>query len=352
MRLAAGQFRELTQDDLRFARQIGCTGVTVNKPDLDSPAWVAFLNGQFRAASGPRAPTTRWSALELAQLRAAVEAHGLVLECIEGVPKNLIDRAILGLPGAEAQIEDFKATIRAMGQAGIPVLGYAWIPDQVWRTAKAAHGRGGALVTAYDHAIGAGIATGTLPPRDEAAMWANWERFIDAVLPVAEAAGVKLSLHPDDPPVPALDGVARIFRDEAAFARAMRYADSPNHGIAFCTGTFAEAGAETMMAALTRFAREGRIHYVHLRSVAGQLPRFAEAFIDEGTVDAVAVLRTLHEAGFDGFVIDDHVPHVIGDTVWGHRSRAHATGFIAGILRTLGADATPPHAHVQRETTP
>lgn len=169
-------------------------------------------------------------------------------------------------------------------------------------------------------------------------MWATWERFIDAVLPVAEQAGVKLALHPDDPPVLALDGVARIFRSEAAFARAMSRADSPNHGIAFCTGTFAEAGAETMMAALARFARARRIHYVHLRSVAGALPRFAESFIDEGSVDAVAVLRTLHDAGFDGFVIDDHVPHVVGDTVWGHRSRAYATGFIAGILRALGAD--------------
>jgi mannonate dehydratase len=328
----------LTQADLAFARQIGCAGVTVNKPDLDSPAWVAFLNKEFTAAAGPRAPTKRWSALDLAQMRAAVEAHGLTLDCIEGVPRNLLDRAMLGLPGADEQIEDFKATIRAMGQAGIPVLGYNWIPDGVWRTAKAAHGRGGALITAYDDDVGQRVATGTLPPRDDAQMWTNWERFITAVLPVAESAGVKLSLHPDDPPVPVLDGVARIFRDEAAFARAMAFADSPHHGICFCTGTFAEAGADAMMAALRRFAREGRIHYVHLRSVAGELPRFAEAFIDEGSVDPVAVLRVLRDSGFDGFVIDDHVPHVEGDTVWGHRSRAYAIGTIAGIIRALNAE--------------
>jgi mannonate dehydratase len=342
MRVVAGQFRELTQADLAFARQIGCAGVGVNKPDLDSPAWVAFLNRQFTAAAGPRAPTRRWSALDLAQLRAAVEAHGLALDCIEGVPRNLLDRAMLGLPGAEEQVEDFCATIRAMGQAGIGVLGYNWIPDGVWRTARAAHGRGGALVTAYDDAIGQRVATGTLPPRSEAQMWASWEAFITAVLPVAEAAGVRLSLHPDDPPVPVLDGVARIFRDEAAFARAMAFADSPHHGICFCTGTFAEAGAGSMMAALRRFARAGRIHYVHLRSVAGALPRFAEAFIDEGTVDPVAVLRELLEAGFDGFVMDDHVPRVVEDTVWGHRGRAHATGTIAGILRALRAEHGSP----------
>ena len=340
MRIAAGQFRELTQGDLAFARQIGCAGITVNKPDLDSPAWVAFLNKQFRAAAGPRPMTRRWSAMDLVQMRAAVEAHGLVLECIEGIPSNLLDKAMLGLPGAEEQIEDCKATIRAMGQAGIPVLGYNWIPDGVWRTAKAAHGRGGALVTAYDDALAQRVATGALPPRDDAAMWANWERFITAVLPVAEEAGVKLSLHPDDPPVPVLDGVARIFRSEASFARAMEFADSPMHGIAFCTGTFAEAGAAPMMRALRRFARVGRIHYLHLRSVSGELPRFAEAFIDEGSVDSVAVLRELLDAGFDGFVIDDHVPHLVDDTVWGHRGRAHATGHIAGILRALRSQPT------------
>ncbi len=337
MRIAAGQFRELTQADLAFARQIGCSGVTVNKPDLDSPAWTAFLNKQFTTASGPRAPTTRWSAIDLIQMRAAVEAHGLVLECIEGVPKNLLDRAMLGLPGADAQIEDFKATLRAMGQAGIPVLGYNWIPDGVWRTAKAAHGRGGALVTAYDHDRAAGVATGTLPARDAAAMWANWERFIDAVLPVAEEAGVTLSLHPDDPPVPVLDGVARIFHDEAGFARAMDYANSRNHGIAFCMGTFAETSADAMFAMLERFGRAGRIDYVHFRTVHGALPRFAEAFIDEGTVDVVRALRLLRDVGFAGFVIDDHVPHLPGDTVWGHRSRAYATGYIAGMVRMLGA---------------
>jgi mannonate dehydratase len=335
MRVVAGQFRELSHSDLAFARQIGCAGVLLNKPDFDSAPWVAFLDRHFTARSGPRAPTRRWKALDLAQLRAAVEAHGLSLEGIEGVPANLLDKAMLGLPGAEEQIEDFKATLQAMGKAGIPALCYNWIPDGVWRTAKAAHGRGGALVTVYDHAIGAAISTGDLPPRDEAAMWRNWERFIAEVLPVAERSGVKLSLHPNDPPVPMLDGVARIFRDEASFARAMALADSAAHGVCFCTGTFASLGVAAMMAALRRFARAGRIHYVHLRSVAGELPSFAEAFIDEGTVDPVAVLRELLDAGFDGFVIDDHVPRVVDDTVWGHRARAHATGTIAGILRAL-----------------
>ena len=71
MRIVAGQFRELTQGDLAFARQIGCAGITVNKPDFDSPAWVDFLQRQFRAAAGPRPPMRRWSAMDLIQLRSA-----------------------------------------------------------------------------------------------------------------------------------------------------------------------------------------------------------------------------------------------------------------------------------------
>lgn len=335
MYLVAGQFRALTQGDLAFARQIGCRGVLINKPDFDSPAWVEFLGKQFGATAGPRPPATRFAAMELIQLRRAVESHGLTLEAIEGVPRNWLDQAMLGLEGAARQIEDFKATIRAMGQAGIPVLGYNFIPDQVWRTARAGHGRGGALVTEYDHALGARVATGRLPPRTEAERWQAWEAFIEAVLPVAEAEGVTLALHPDDPPVPVLDGVARIFRNQEAFARAMAHAPSRHHAVNFCVGTFASAGAGSMYEALDVFARAGRIAYVHLRNVAGELPRFAESFIDEGSVDPARVIRILHQAGFEKFIIDDHVPHVEADTVWGHRARAHATGYIAGMIRML-----------------
>lgn len=338
-RVAVGQFRELADEDLIFARQLGVEGLTINKPNLESPAWIKVLNKQFPASTAPRPPMAKWDFLDLLHIKTYVEGHGLKLEAIEGVPRNFIEKAMLGLPGADEQIENFKHTIRSVGRAGIPILGYAWIPDQVWRTAKAAQGRGGAKVTAYDHALVDGVRTGDGPVVSEEAMWANYEKFIRAVLPVAEEVGVKLALHPDDPPVPVLDGVARIMRSPAAFERALAIGDSPNHGLDFCMGTWAQMGVDIMFDAMERFGRRGKILYIHFRNVSGCVPKFAECFIDEGDVDVVKAIKLLIDVGFDGFVIDDHVPHMVDDTVWGHRSRAYATGYIKGLCRAFGAAA-------------
>ena len=244
---------------------------------------------------------------------------------------------MLGLPGRDEQIENYRHTIRSMGQAGIRVLGYNWIPDQVWRTTRSGVGRGGAKVTGYDHARAAGIATGSLPPRNDAQMWANYEYFIRAVLPVAEEEGVVLALHPDDPPVAELDGVARIMRSPEAFTRALEIGDSPSHKLTVCMGCFAQMGPAQLYDGLRRFGAAGKIAYVHFRNVRGCLPCFSDAFVDDGEIDIARALTILRDVGFDGFIMDDHVPHMAGDTVWGHRGRAYATGYIKGMCRMLEA---------------
>ena len=160
---------------------------------------------------------------------------------------------------------------------------------------------------------------------------------------------MKLSLHPDDPPVPVLDGVARIFRDEAAFARAMAFADSPNHGICFCTGTFAEAGAD---ADDGRACAASPARAASTTCTCAPSPAHCRASRKPSSTKARSTpsrcCATLLDAGFDGFVIDDHVPHVEDDTVWGHRSRAHATGYIAGIIRALRAETREDNAMTHR----
>ena len=149
----------------------------------------------------------------------------------------------------------------------------------------------------------------------------------------------KHALHPDDPPVPQVGGVPRLFRNIAGFERAMTIGDSPNHGLNFCMGTWTEAGADHMMDALSRFSAAGKILYVHFRNVKGSVPAFEECFIDEGEADVVAVLRTLKENGFDGFLMDDHVPIMVNDTRWGHRGRAYSAGYMKGLIRALDAAA-------------
>ena len=129
MRIAIGQFNELTEDKLRFAQQIGVRGVQMNTPRLP---------GEYR-----------WEAADLAALVARCAEYDLVLEAIENVPIHFYDKAMLGLPGRDEQIANYQTIVRNMAVAGIPILGIHWMPNAVWRTSHEAPGRGGARVTAF-----------------------------------------------------------------------------------------------------------------------------------------------------------------------------------------------------------
>jgi mannonate dehydratase len=339
IRIGIGQFNELTDEKLRFAAQIGATGIQMNTPKLPGEE--------------------RWQVEDLRDLVVRTEAHGLKFEAIENVPVHFYDKAMLGLPGRDAQIEAYCDTIRAVGEAGIPVLGYHFMPNSVWRTERLAPGRGGAGCTAFDMALveAAGddvrrfLPTGLgrqsampvygagEPGVDAEAMWDNYGYFIRAVLPVAEEAGVRLALHPDDPPVPVLGGVARLFHEPAGFKRAFELAEgSPAWGLDLCLGCCSEMphGAASVREMITFFGPKGRIFYVHFRDVQGTVPKFRECFIGEGNFDPAEAMSLLIETGFDGFLLDDHVPHMDEDSDWNHRGRAHAIGYMQGLIRMDG----------------
>ncbi len=233
MRVALGQLHELSHHDLTFARQLGASGIQLNTP---------ILPGE-----------KRWEVADLRWLRQRCESYGLRLEAIENTPITFYDKAMLGLPGRDEQIAHYQATIRHLGAAGIPVLGYHWMPLQVWRTSYEP-GRGGALASAFDLAAVTrqplvwGRATHPLLEGREITaeeMWDNDRYVMQAVLPVAEEAGVTLALHPDDPPLPSLGGVARIFGAFAGFQRAMEEIPSPNSGLDFCMGCWSEMASES-----------------------------------------------------------------------------------------------------------
>jgi mannonate dehydratase len=340
IRIAFGQFRELKEEDLLFARQLGASGVTLNTPLFRGRSVYGvdiFIEGRKgETQASPWAHPGRWDFMEIVQVRSLVEAYGLKLEAIENTPISFYDKALLGLPGRDEQIGNYQQIIRMLGKAGIPILGYHWMPGEVWRTSTSTPGRGGARVSSFDLDLAKEAPPAFSHPISEEQLWANYEYFIRAVLPVAEEAGVKLALHPDDPPTDEpLGGVARIMNGLKGFRRAMEIGDSPNHGLDFCVGSWASRSVGEMFDALRYFGPRGKIFYVHLRNVRGSVPRFEETFIDEGDVDVVAVLRELLEMGFEGFIIDDHVPKMVNDTAWGHRGRAFATGYIMGALRAL-----------------
>lgn len=341
IRISLGHIDEYDDTVAAFAQQLGLSSV-----QLHTPTALPGTDGY-------------WSVAELRALRDRCAAAGLTIDGLENVPVSHFWRIQRGAPGRDQQLENYQRTIRNLAETGIDLLGYNFMPTFVWRTDMTAAGRGGAGVTAFDLADtdrGNALATYKLTssePLDEPltteAMWANHQYFLDAVLPVAEQAGVRLALHPDDPPVSEpLGGAARIFSSPEALVEANRRANSPAWGLNFCVGTVSEMGGEdSVNQVIDALGPAGRIFYVHFRDVQGTVPRFRECFLGEGNLNPARVIRRLSEAGFGGFLIDDHVPAMIGDgATWGDtspdayrsRGRAHAIGYLQGVLNGLGLD--------------
>jgi len=341
MRVIAGQSPSITDEFLAYARQLGLSGVQVNTPDLPG--------------------AERWEYSDLVAMRKACEDAGLRLEAIENIPVSFYRRCMLGEPGRDREIENVKRTIENIARAGIPILGYHWMPLSVWRTSIAPDGRGGAVATTFDARIAEDPSRrsdiyfaarderlddtwvrglpGKPRPVSTEQMWDNYLYFMERVLPAAEDSGLRLALHPDDPPTPHLDGVARIFSSVQGLAKAAALFPSQCWAVDLCLGTVSEMGGQAaVMEAIAVLGPLGKIAYVHLRDVIGTVPRFSECFLGEGNYDPVAVLKALRDVGFDSFILDDHVPRVVGDSDYGHRARAYTIGYIQGLLRTT-ADA-------------
>ena len=316
MRVSIGLPGNATDDHLRYARQMGCEGVVLATP--------ARLPGE-----------KRWEYEDLVRLREWVESFDLKIEAIQNTPHSFWNRARLGLPGRDEDIENYQATIRNIGRAGIPILAYNFRPDLLYRTGTKP-GRGGAEVTVFDLELAKDRPLTFEREFTAEDMWANYEYFIKAVIPVAEEAGVRLALHPDDPPGPPLGGVARIFSSFEGFERASHIVESPSWALLFCIGCWSEMGGnENVLRGIRHFGPRGQIGYVHFRDVQGTGNQFAECFIGEGNIDVTQVMRTLKEVGFTGALIDDHVPHMVDDTGWAPRGRAYSTGYLMGLLRAV-----------------
>ncbi|MGI8880008.1 MAG: mannonate dehydratase [Jatrophihabitans sp.] len=325
IRQAVCQVRDVDETIAAFARQLGVTSINITTPPLPTD------DGY-------------WTVEDLVGLKKRCSDLGLVLEVIENTPHHMYDKVMLGLPGRDEQLENYCTTIRNMAAADIPILGFHFMPTSVWRTDMAAPARGGATATAYDHSLiseGNKVQwpadTGELRLSAEQ-MWSNYQVFLDAVLPVADEVGLKLAQHPDDPPVDSIDGFARIFTSPENFKRAHKLANgSPAWGLDLCLGTVSEmvGGAAAVEEMIGYFGPLGKIRYVHFRDVQGTVPAFQECFIGEGNYDPPTVIRQLLDVGFDGWLQDDHVPNMTDDTRYGHRSRAHAIGYIQGVLAAL-----------------
>jgi mannonate dehydratase len=240
-----------------------------------------------------------------------------------------MEEVTLNLPGRDEKIEEYLQYIRLMGEAGIHYSTYAHMGNGIWSSQRETTREGRWAGKTW----GQPLSHGRRYTEEE--LWDNYTYFIRKVVPVAEQAGVYIGIHPDDPPVYDLGGVPRcIFGNFAGYTRALAIADSPNVGVCLCVGSWIEGGDGTgknVLDAIRHFAGERKLFKIHFRNVSAPLPDgFVETFPDDGYVNMAQVMRTLHESGYTGAVISDHLPDMVG----GRRAaEAFALGYMRGLIQ-------------------
>ena len=199
-------------------------------------------------------------------------------------------------------------------------------------------GRGGVELVRFDYDVAKKAPLTNFGEISEERMWDSLTYFLKAVIPVAEEAGVNMTMHPPDPQVPSLAGIARIVRNIEAYDKVFEIMPSKANSMVLCLGCFGQMmDADRVYEAIKHFGKGGHIGRVHFRNVRGTLEKFDEIFPDEGKLDMLQAVKVLKEVGFDGIIQNDHAPHVTGDTEYGHSSHAFQIGYLRGILQCANA---------------
>ncbi len=304
---------EPTADDLAFARQLGIQAAyTWVTPEQRN---VAFLRA----------------------LRDKVEGAGIELYMVGNMDVEKSPRIHLALPGRDQDIAAFQQFVRDLGRAGIGVTTFTWEPDRVWSSEPTASRGAPARHVDLSDLTRRPLTHGRVYSEEE--LWDNFAYFMARIIPVAEDAGVRLALHPNDPPTDQpLGGVPCLIRSAAAYRRAFEIANSPALGMEFCMGCWLEGGKAfgDILAGIREFQADDRILIVHFRNVSAPLPVFTETFLDNGYMDMYAIMRTLVEVGYAGTVTLDHTPRFAGDYALG-AGPAYAIGYMRALLERAEA---------------
>ena len=307
-----------------------------------------------------------WRREKLAALAESIDAAGLELVVVESIPVH--EDVKLGRPSRDRLVDAYCESIRAMGELGIGVLCYNFMPIFDWtRTDLAERQDDGSTALSYDDAALARIdlsrGTGDLPgwataysatelaallnayrTVDAERLWEHLAYFLARVVPVAESVGVRMAIHPDDPPWP-IFGLPRIVTDGASLERIIGLVDSPANGVTFCTGSLGASPANDLPAIARRLGERGRIHFAHCRNVKRTGDRqFHEAPHPSrfGDVDMLAVLTALHDTGFTGPMRPDHGRMIWGETGrpgYGLYDRALGASYLQGLWEGIARGA-------------
>ena len=317
--LAAGH---LDETGMRRVKQLGVNHVAMGGPQIP------WEEGQIRALVG--------------QLQSAGLTLGNLM--VAGFANTLYGRR-----GRDAEIAKVQQSIRAAGAAGVPVVEYNFYAHRLVEGYYAESGRAGAGMTAFDY-----DRVKDLPPLPEEGahtleeMWKNITYFLKAVVPVAEQAGVRLALHPNDPPVPLSRGSEQIMGDLAGWKHLIEIVPSKSNGITFDCGVTRELG-EDPVEVCRYFGSRDRINHVHFRNVRVEKPRekYAEVFLDEGQVDMFAVMRELVRQRYPRLIYPEHPRGLDADRELGgakpyypgggsYIGYAYNVGFTRAMLQAAG----------------
>jgi len=294
-------------------------------------------------------PNQLWTYEELAAIKKEINAAGLELEAIENFDPAHWHDVLLDGPKKLQQLENLKTIIRNVGQAGIPVFGYNFSIAGVAGRIKGRFARGEAEAVGMDGPLDKPLpngmvwnmvydrnaAPGVVPSATPEQLWQRLKVFLDALVPVAEAAGVTLAAHPDDPPLPTVRAQPRLVYQPQLFQKLIDLKPSPRNALEFCVGTLAEMSEGDIYDVVDTYSRQGKLAYVHLRNVRGKVPSYKETFIDDGDVDVLRVLRILQKNNFNGVIIPDHAPQMSCAAPW-HAGMAYALGYLRAGLKTIG----------------
>ncbi len=308
-------------------------------------------------------PGTVWPAGRLEALRDAIESEDLDFAVVESIYVH--EDIKLGRPARDRYIDNTCQTLQHIGAVGVPVVCYNFMPVFDWtRTNLAMPLPDGSTCLSYKHdalektdlsrGIGEDMPAwvpysaeevadliAAYQSMDEEHLWENLAYYLERIIPAAEQAGVKMAIHPDDPPW-SIFGLPRIITDEDALDRVLRLVDRPANGLNLCTGSLGSSPANDLPAIVRRFGAEGRIHYAHIRNVKITGPRdFHESPhpTEYGSVNIMEVMRAYRETGFEGPMRPDHGRMIWGETGrpgYGLYDRALGAMYLSGIWEALG----------------
>jgi len=304
--------RSATDEDLLFLRQLG----------------MRWIHAEF----GAKAPYEMIRSTQERLGRFGIKIYVGVMDAYRSL------RIQLGQPGRDEDIELYCTFLGDLGRLRIPVAKIDFHPANTYTTTMVETPRG---YTAREFNL-EDFRQKTEKQAFEREytaeeIWANYTYFIKAVLPAAEKADVRLALHPDDPPLAKMNGVAKVFIDESGYRRAERIAGGSRHwGLMFCVGTWAEGGGrmgKDIFEMIQDYGGRGKIHAVHFRNVSSPLPRFHETYMDDGYVDMYQVMKALRQVRFSGSIVPDHIPALAGDKGMNRAGTAYCITYMRALLR-------------------